>query len=116
LSLRISVRLVRGWPARLSLPYRPPRRVATRTPRLAFRHLLVLRHRVVLHDLALEDPDLDPAGAVRREGRGYAVIDISAQCVQWHAALAIPFHACDLGAAQASRAIHANTARPNPPP
>src|SRR6266581_2807774 len=46
------------------------RHVATRTPRLAFRHLLVLRHRVMLHDLALENPDLDPAGAIRRKGRG----------------------------------------------
>src|SRR4051812_15369651 len=40
----------------------PLGRVAARTARLALGHLLVLRHRVVLHDLALEDPDFDAAG------------------------------------------------------
>src|SRR6476661_4025539 len=42
-------------------------RVAARTSRLAFGHLLVLRHRIVLEDLALEDPHLHPAGAVGGE-------------------------------------------------
>src|SRR5258708_16092441 len=37
-----------------------------------------------------------------------------AQRVQRDAALAIPFHACDLGAAEASRAIDANAARTEP--
>src|SRR5947208_11356784 len=39
----------------------------TRSSRLAFSELLVLRHRVVLHDLALEDPDLHAAGAIGGE-------------------------------------------------
>src|ERR1700677_2131598 len=42
-------------------------------------HLLVLRHRIVLEDLALEDPDLDAAGAIGGMRRRRAVIDIGAQ-------------------------------------
>src|ERR1700682_5175722 len=67
-------------------------RLAPRAPRLPFRHLLVLRHRIVLHDLALEDPHLHAAGAVSREGGSYAVIDVRAQRVQRHATFAIPLH------------------------
>src|ERR1700744_5146377 len=44
-------------------------RVATRASGLAFGHLLVLGHRIVLEDFALEDPDPHAAGAGRR-GRG----------------------------------------------
>src|SRR5262249_24094876 len=88
--------------------------VATRTPRLAFRHLLVLRHRVVLHDLALEDPHLHPAGAVGGEGGGDPVIDVGAQRMQRHAALAIPLHARDLGAAEPARAVDADAAGAEP--
>src|SRR4029434_8964319 len=62
--------------------------VAARPAVIAFRDLLVLRHRVVLHDLALEDPDLDAAGAVGGESGGDAVVDIGAQRGQRHAALA----------------------------
>src|ERR1700704_3033954 len=82
--------------------------VATRPRSVALGHLLVLRHRVVLKDLALEDPDLDAAGAERGERGGYAVIDIGAQRVQRHAAFAIPFHARDFGAAQTARAVDTN--------
>src|SRR6188474_2775904 len=82
--------------------------VAARTSRVAFLHLLVLRHRVVLHDLALEDPDLDPAGAVSRERGAHAVIHVGAQGVQRNAAFAIPLHARDLCAAEPARAIDAD--------
>jgi hypothetical protein len=41
---------------------------ATRTGAL-FVHALILRHRVVLKDFALEDPDLDAAGAIGRKCR-----------------------------------------------
>src|SRR3977135_2190928 len=88
--------------------------VATRTSRLAFRHFLVLRHRVVLHDLALEDPHLHAAGAIRRERRGHAVIDVGAQRVERHAAFAIPFHARDLAPAETSRAVDADAAGAKP--
>src|SRR6266436_3628613 len=53
--------------------------VATRPRSVALGHLLVLRHRVVLKDFALEDPDLDAAGAERGERGRHAVIDIGAQ-------------------------------------
>src|SRR5438128_699020 len=76
------------------------RGVATRTARFAFGHFLVLRHRVVLHDLALEDPDLDAAGAVGGERCRDAEIDVGAQRVQRYTAFAIPLHARDLGAAE----------------
>src|SRR5262249_1273919 len=93
---------------------RPFSGVATRAAGIAFRHLLVLRHRIVLHDLALEDPDLHAAGAVGGERGGDAVIDVGAQRVQRHPALAIPFHARDLGPAETPRAINADAAGAEP--
>src|SRR4030095_490779 len=74
--------------------------VAARPCSLAFRHLLCLGHRIVLEDLALEDPDLDAAGAERGERGRHAVIDVGAQRVQRHAAFAVPFHARDFSAAE----------------
>src|SRR4029077_17594315 len=82
--------------------------VAARPRTLAFGHLLVLGHRIVLEDFALEDPDLDAAGAERRERGRHAVIDVGAQRMQGHAAFAVPFHARDLGAAQTARAVDAD--------
>ena len=71
-------------------------------------HALVLGHRVVLEDLALEDPDLDAARAVGGEGGADTVIDIGAQRVQRHATFAIPFQARDLSAAETARAVDAD--------
>src|SRR6185503_5276374 len=71
-------------------------------------HALLMGHRVVLHDLAAIDPHLDAAGAVGGHRRRLAVVDIGAERVQRHAALAIPLHARDLGAAQAAAAIDAD--------
>src|ERR1700704_3254682 len=82
--------------------------VATRPRSVALGHLLVLGHRSVLEDFALEDPDLDATGAERGERGRDAVIDIGAQRVQRHAALAIPFHPRDFGAAQTARAVDTN--------
>src|SRR6266702_3275836 len=84
------------------------RSVAARTGTVAFGHLLVLGHRIVLEDFALEDPDLDAAGAERGERSRNPVVDVGAQRVQRHAAFAIPLHARDFGAAQASRAVDTN--------
>src|SRR5438270_8031163 len=84
------------------------RRVAARTGIVAFGHFLVLGHRIVLEDFALEDPDLDAAGAERGERGGDAIIDVGAQRMQRHAAFAIPFHARDFGAAETARAVDAN--------
>src|SRR6476620_4805951 len=84
------------------------RSVAARPCIVAFGHLLVLGHRIVLEDLALEDPDLDAAGAERGERGRHPVIDVGAQCVHRHTALAIPFHARDFGAAETARAVDTN--------
>src|SRR5262249_58786475 len=88
--------------------------IATRPSGLAFRHLLVLRHRVVLEDLSLEDPHLDAAGAVGGEGGGDAVVDVGAQRVQRHAALAVPLHPGDLGAAEPAGAVDTDAFRAEP--
>src|ERR1700722_6650282 len=82
--------------------------VATRPRGVALGHFLVLGHRIMLEDLALEDPDLDPAGAERGERGRHPVIDIGAQGVQRHAAFAIPFHPRDFGAAETARAVDTN--------
>src|SRR6516162_5654966 len=54
----------------------PLGRVAAPAWRVALGHPLVLRHRIVLEDLALEDPDLDTAGAEGGERGGNAVVDV----------------------------------------
>src|SRR5579864_4075480 len=83
--------------------------VAARRPSaVAFGHLLVLGHRIVLEDLALEDPDLDAAGAEGRERGRNPVVDVGAQGVQRHAAFTVPLHARDFGAAEAPRAVDAD--------
>src|SRR6516162_11171536 len=90
------------------------RRVPARPTGFTFGHALILRHRIVFHDLALENPHFDAAGAIGRERGSDAVIDVGAQRVQRHAALAIPFHACDFGAAEPPRAIDADAAGAKP--
>src|SRR5262245_50650653 len=88
--------------------------VAARPAGVAFRHLLVLCHRVVLHDLAFEDPDLHAAGAVGGECGGDAVIDVGAQRVQRHATFAVPLHARDFGAAETARTVDADATGTEP--
>src|SRR5258705_6112175 len=90
------------------------RRVAPRTARVGFGQLLVLRHRIVLEDLALEDPHLHAAGAVGGEGGRDPVVDVGAHGVQRNAGLAVPFHAGDLGAAETARAVDADAFRAEP--
>src|SRR6516225_8863066 len=106
--------LVRIGCSMAALPSYPSRvrsgHVAARPSGVAFRELLVLRHRVVLHDLALEDPDLHAARPIGRKCRRNTVVHIRAQSVQGHAAFPIPFHAGNLGPAQAPRAVDANAA------
>src|SRR3954471_15377409 len=50
---------------------------------------LLRAERIVLENLALEDPDLDPARAIGRVSGGVAVVDVSAERVERHAALAV---------------------------
>ena len=88
-----------------------PRPLLSARAGCCFGGALVLRHRVVRQDLALEHPDLDAAGAVGGLGRAVAEIDIGAQRVQRHAAFAIPLHARDLGAAQTAGAVDADAER-----
>src|SRR5215467_15609261 len=80
-------------------------RFATRPTGIAFSELLVLRHRIVFEDLALEDPHFHSAGAIGGECCRDAIIDVGAQRMERHASLAIPFHAGDFGAAQAAGAV-----------
>src|SRR5947207_10304265 len=89
--------------------------VAARPRSVALGHLLVLRHRIVLEDFALEDPDLDAAGAERRERGRNAIVDIGAQRVQRHPPLAIPLHARDIRAAEPTRAVDTNALPAEPP-
>ena len=70
---------------------------------------LVLSHRIMLEDFALEDPNLDAAGAIGRMGRSDAIINVGAQRMQRHTALAIPFEASDFRAAKATRTIDPNS-------
>ena len=63
----------------------------------------------MFQDFALEHPDLDATGAVGRECRCGAVIDIGAQRMQRHAALTVPFDTRDFRTAQATRAVDADT-------
>src|SRR5262245_28442486 len=65
-------------------------------------------HRVVLHDLALEDPHLHADHAIGGLGEAVAEIDVGAQRVQRHASLAVPFHARDLRAPEPPRAVDAD--------
>src|SRR5215470_13004777 len=88
------------------------RRFATWPTCLAFSELLVLRHRIVFEDLALEDPHFHSAGAIGGECCRDAIIDVGAQRMERHASLAIPFHAGDFGAAQAAGAVDADAFRP----
>src|SRR6202521_4222519 len=80
-------------------------RVAAGPRIVAFGHLLVLGHRIVLEDFALEDPGLDAAGAESGERGRPPIIDVGAQRMQRHAAFAIPLHARDFGAAETARAV-----------
>jgi hypothetical protein len=78
-----------------------------------FVHALVLRHRVMLKDFTLEDPDLDAARAIGGERGGHTVIDVRTHGVQRNAAFAIPFLASDLCAAETTGAIDADTFSPH---
>src|SRR5688500_5702765 len=71
---------------------------------LGLHHQPVLGERVVAEDLALEHPHLDAADAVGGVRLGLGIIDVAAQRVQRHAALAVPFGAGDLGAAETAGA------------
>src|SRR5258706_13595269 len=65
-------------------------------------------------NLALEDPHLDPADTVCGVRGRFGIIDVAAQRVQRNSALAVPFGARDLGAAETARAGDADAFRAEP--
>src|SRR5437667_1203356 len=71
--------------------------------------LLGLGGRGGSQDLALEDPDLDADRPRRRVRRGQAVVDVGADRVQRHPAVAIPLTTRDLAATKPPRACDADT-------
>src|SRR5437764_8013277 len=81
---------------------------------LGLHHQPVLGERVMPEDLALEDPHLDPAHAIRRVRGSLGVIDVAAQRMKRNPAFAIPFGARDLGAAEAARAGDPDALRAKP--
>ena len=62
----------------------------------------------MLHDLALEDPNLDADDAVSGDGAAVTEIDVGAQRVQRHAAFAVPFGARDFRAAKTAGDVDAD--------
>src|SRR6478609_668964 len=68
----------------------------------------------IFGDLALEDPDLDPDGAVGRLRRAVRVVDVGAEGVERHAPLTIPLGPRDLRPAEAARDPHADPLRAHP--
>src|SRR5690625_2033477 len=87
---------------------------AAAAARLRFRQPLVLRHGIVGHHLALEDPYLHATGTIGRVGGRFAIVDIRAQGVQRHAPFAIPLRARNLGTAQPAAAVDPNALGPKP--
>src|SRR5947199_7966415 len=80
---------------------------------LAFGAALVLRHRIVFEDLAFENPHFDAVGTIGGDGGRGAVVDIGAQRVERHAALAIPLGASNLGTAEPAGAGDLDAFRPH---
>src|SRR5262245_54298227 len=65
-------------------------------------------HRIMIHNLAFEDPHLDANDAVSRLRDAIAKVDVGAQGVQRHAALAVPLDAGNFRTAEAARAVDAD--------
>ena len=61
---------------------------------------------LVRQDVALVDPHLHADAAGGGAGLAEAVVDVGAEGVQRHPALAVPLGAGHLGAAEATRALH----------
>src|SRR6185312_1548059 len=87
---------------------RAGRPVATLAQRLGSRGRLALGTRTGRH-LALVDPHLHADAAERGAGLVEAVVDVRAQGVQRHAALAVELRTGHLGATKAARALHPDT-------
>src|SRR6185295_8958526 len=101
--------------ALLGLPFGPAGGItaAAPPPAAAARFLrldgpLLGGHRIVIHDLAFEDPHLDADDTVGRLRDAIAEVDVGAQGVQRHAALAVPLDAGNFRTAEPARAVDAD--------
>src|SRR6056297_3665236 len=92
---------------RSSVPAAAARTAGSRTI-LEFLLAAVPSRRIVLENLAFEDPDLDADDAVGRPGLGERVVDVGPQGVQRHAALAVPLGPRDLGTAETAGDVDAD--------
>ena len=72
---------------------------------------LVLGHRVVGHNFALKDPNLDPADTVGGESRAFAIIYLGTQGMKRHPTFAVPLGTGDLGTAKTACAVDPDTLR-----
>src|SRR5690606_23418848 len=79
----------------------------------AFGRTALVSHRIVFHDLAFEDPDLDPDDPVGRFGFGNAIVDVGTQRMKRNAAFAIPFGTRDVGTAKATTNVDADALGPH---
>src|SRR4029077_20976886 len=78
---------------------------------LCLKSPVLLRHGIVGHDLALEDPHRDADDARGGAPERRAVVDVGAERMQRHAALAVPLHARNFRAAEPAAAIDAYAER-----
>src|SRR6478609_4322099 len=91
----------RGSARALAVPVAPVPAITRRAHAATFLKLRltpVARLGIVLHDLTLEDVDLDPDDPVGGLRLGDGIVDVRAQRVQRHPPLAIPLGPGDLGA------------------
>src|SRR5690606_33371959 len=80
----------------------------------SFRQTTVMRLRIMLKDLALEDPDLDADDPIGGFGFRQGIVDVGPQGMQRHAAFAIPFGPGDFRAAKAAADVHPDAKRTHP--
>src|SRR3990172_9541492 len=94
--------------SRCALRFATPGRAAAF---LRLQRPVLLRHRIVFHDLAFEDPHLHADDAISGAAQRGAIVNVGAERMQRHATLAVPFHARDFGAAEPATAIDADASR-----
>src|SRR5206468_10041802 len=78
---------------------------------LSLHHQPVLGERVMAKNFALEDPHFDSANTVSGVRCDFGIIDVTAQRVQRHPALAVPFGAGDFRSTETAGAGDADALR-----
>jgi hypothetical protein len=84
---------------------------AWRWARLLFGEPFILRHRVMCHDLTLEDPHFNTTRPICGESCSFTIINVSAQCMERHTALTVPFGTGYFGTTQTASTINPHTKR-----